>query len=127
MKFIELKKYYKTDVNKKSFRINANERPHFSIVPTCSFSHKFSGVRELLDTFPSLSEGIFPLKAFEIDGVMVKEYETLRVLTKASQSSFATKIFYTSIYFFLLCYFKFKQIKVFLSSFIFLLTCIIST
>jgi len=77
-----IEKNAKNDVNKKSFRINANERPHFSIVPTCSFSHKFSGVRELLDTFPSLSEGIFPLKAFEIDGVMVKEYETLRVLTK---------------------------------------------
>ena len=41
-------------------------------------------MRELIDTFPSLSEGIFPLKAFKIDGVMVKEYETLRVLTKAS-------------------------------------------
>ena len=70
-------------------------------------------MRELLDTFPSLSEGIFPLKAFEIDGVMVKEYETLRVLTKASQSSFATKMFYTSTYLILLCYFKFKQKKSF--------------
>jgi len=77
-----VEKNAKNDINKKSYRINANERPYFSIVPTCSYSHKFSGVRELIDTFPSLSEGIFPLKAFKIDGVMVKEYETLRVLTK---------------------------------------------
>jgi len=70
------------EINKKTFRVVANERPRFSLVLTHSLNHKFLGVRELLDAFPNISEGIFALKAFEIDGVMVKEYETLRVLTK---------------------------------------------
>ena len=82
--FFNFNRYTTAEINKKTFRVVANERPRFSLVLTHSLNHKFLGVRELLDAFPNISEGIFALKAFEIDGVMVKEYETLRVLTKVS-------------------------------------------
>ena len=58
-----------------------NYEGKFEIHPHYPPNHVFESVEDILKIYPLVSDFIYPLQTFTIEGVKVREYELLQVLT----------------------------------------------